>query len=106
MAISLQALNGIEGSRTIRLRGYLQGKEVFMLIDSGSSNSFVSDLVVANVSPWQPLSHSVTVRVANGEVLSCTHELRDQVWGTQGHSFSTTLKIIPIRGYDIILGMD
>ncbi|CAD6334945.1 unnamed protein product [Miscanthus lutarioriparius] len=80
MAISLQALNGIEGSRTIRLR--------------------------ANVSPWQPLSQLVTVRVANGEVLSCTHELRDQVWGTQGHSFSTTLKNIPIRGYDIILGMD
>ena len=50
-----------------------------MLIDSGSSNSFVSDLVVANVSPWQPLSQSVTVRVANGEVLSCTHELCDQV---------------------------
>ena len=77
-----------------------------MLIDSRSSNSFVSDLVAANVSPWQPLSQSVTVRVANGEVLSCTHELRDQVWGTQGHSFCTTLKIIPIRGYDIILGMD
>jgi len=51
MAISIQALNGIEGSRTIRLRGYLQGKEVFMLIDSGSSNSFVSVLVAANVSP-------------------------------------------------------
>jgi len=50
MAISAQALNGTEGSRTIKLRGYLQGKEVFMLIDFGSSNSFVSDLVVANIS--------------------------------------------------------
>lgn len=34
MAILVQALNGIEGSKTIRLRGYLQGREVFMLIDS------------------------------------------------------------------------
>jgi hypothetical protein len=51
MAISVQALNGIEGSKTIRLGGYLQGREVFMLIDSRSSNSFVSDLVAANFSP-------------------------------------------------------
>jgi hypothetical protein len=34
MAILVQALNRIEGSKTIRLRGYLQGREVFMLIDS------------------------------------------------------------------------
>lgn len=43
MAISVQALSGTEGSKTIRLRGYLQGKEVFMLIDSRSSHSFISD---------------------------------------------------------------
>jgi hypothetical protein len=43
MAISIQALNGIEGSRTVRLRGHMQGKEVFMLVDSGSSHSFISE---------------------------------------------------------------
>lgn len=26
--------------------------------------------------------------------------------GIQGHSFHTTLKIIPLKGYDVILGMD
>jgi hypothetical protein len=77
-----------------------------MLLDSGSSNSFISEFVAANVSPWQSLPQPVKVRVANGEVLSCTHELRDQIWGTQGHTFTTTLKIIPLRGYEIILGMD
>lgn len=106
MAISAHALNGIEGSRTIRLRGYLQGKEVFMLIDSGSSISFVSDLVAANVSPWQLLPQPVKVRVANGEILSRTHELHNQIGGSHGYTFCTTLKIIPLRGYDIILGMD
>jgi hypothetical protein len=38
-------------------------------------------------------------------VLQCTHQLPQQIWGIQGHTFKTTLKIIPLRGYDIILGM-
>jgi hypothetical protein len=59
MAISMQALNGIEGSKTIRLRGYLQGREVFMLLDSGSSNSFINEFVAVNVSPWQSLPQPV-----------------------------------------------
>lgn len=42
MAISVQAMNGLEGPRTIRLRGHMQGKDVFMLVDSGSSHSFIS----------------------------------------------------------------
>ena len=33
MAISIQAMNGTEGLKTLRLRGYIQGKEVFMLDD-------------------------------------------------------------------------
>lgn len=38
--------------------------------------------------------------------MDCTHQLPDQLWAIQGHSFHTTLKIIPLRGYDVILGMD
>lgn len=30
----------------------------------------------------------------------------DQMWGLQGHTFTTTFKIIPLQSYDIILDMD
>lgn len=106
LAISAQAVNGTKGFQTMRLRGHLNGKEVFMLIDSGRSHGFVDDQVAAHVQPWQPLPQSVRVTVANGGVISCTHELSNQLWVVQGHSFSTTLKIIPLSGYDVILGMD
>lgn len=105
MAISLQAMNGTESFKTLRLRGYLNGKEVFMLIDSGSSHSFISSTVASSVTQWQSLKHPVRVQVANGATLACTHELSDQVWGCQGYTFRTTLKIIPLQGYDIVLGM-
>jgi hypothetical protein len=42
MAISLQAVNGIEGTKTIQFRGFVAGQEVFMLVDSGSSHSFAN----------------------------------------------------------------
>jgi hypothetical protein len=87
MAIFVQAMNGTEGSRTVRLRGYIQCKEVFMLIDSRSSHSFVSDLVAATISPWHSLAQSVSVKVANGQTLACTHELLNQIWGYSGHYF-------------------
>jgi hypothetical protein len=69
MALSVQAISGTEGTKTIRLRGHLQGKEVFMLVDSGSSHSFISEQMASFVQSWQPLSQSVLVQVANGAKL-------------------------------------
>lgn len=43
MALSSQALNGTEGSKTIRLRGFISGQEAFMLVDSGSSHCFINE---------------------------------------------------------------
>jgi hypothetical protein len=106
MALSVQALSGTEGIQTIILKAYLKGREVFMLVDSGSSHSFINDQLVSNMGSRQLLSHPVKVQVANGELLHCTHQLSNQLWGIQGYSFNTTLKIIPLKGYDVILGMD
>lgn len=42
MAISKEAVNGTKFGRTLRL-GTIQGREVTMLVDSGSSYCFVSE---------------------------------------------------------------
>lgn len=49
---------------------------------------------------------SISIQVANGHIIDCTHQLPDQMWGLQGYSFTTTFKIMPLQSYDIILGMD
>jgi hypothetical protein len=84
MAISIQALNGTEGSKTIRLRGFLASK----------------------VSGWQPLPSHVHVTVANGAEILCAYELPNLMWEIQGHTFQCSFKIIPLGCYDAILGMD
>ena len=77
-----------------------------MLIDSGSSHSFICDHLASLIKPWHLLAQPVKVQVANGEIITCTHELHNQIWGTQGITFCSTFKIIPLKGYDIILGVD
>jgi hypothetical protein len=79
MAISLQAVNGIEGFKTIRLRGHLHGKKVFMLIDFRSTHSFICDHLAEDITPWYPLKQPVKVQVANGDLIVCTHELKNQL---------------------------
>jgi uncharacterized protein YtpQ (UPF0354 family) len=51
MTISIQALSETEGDQNHRIEGHLNGKEVFMLIDLGSSHNFINDQLVELISP-------------------------------------------------------
>ncbi|XP_062187935.1 uncharacterized protein LOC133891241 [Phragmites australis] len=106
MAVSAQALSGTESRRTMKLLGLIHNHEVVMLIDSGSSNSFVSESLAVKIKGWNELSTPLRVKVANGGVVLCTHEIPDCEWWVQGYPFSSSLKVFPLQCYDIILGMD
>jgi hypothetical protein len=63
MDLSAQALNGTEGAKTIRLRDHLASKEVFMLVNSGSSNGFINKQLAENFPKWQKLQSAAQVQV-------------------------------------------
>jgi len=42
VAISLQAVTGIEGTKIIQFRAFVAGQEEFMLVHSDSSHSFAN----------------------------------------------------------------
>jgi hypothetical protein len=46
------------------------------------------------------------VRVANGEVLSSAHQVKELEWWAQGFTFHTTMRVLDIGAYDAILGYD
>lgn len=46
------------------------------------------------------------MQVADGGIIACTHEVVNCAWLLQGHQFATTFKILPLKCYDAILGMD
>lgn len=73
MAISCAAWTGNDTSTTFRLQRSIQHHELIVLLDSGSSHTFISDKYCTMLSGITPLERSMTVRVANGQVISCTN---------------------------------
>jgi len=79
---------------------------VLILLDSGSSNSFVSSSVAAKLPGVQPLLTPVSVQVADGGTVQCSQEIPSAEWSVQGHTFHSTLKVLDLGAFDMIVGMD
>uniref|UniRef100_A0A8R7V7F1 Uncharacterized protein n=1 Tax=Triticum urartu TaxID=4572 RepID=A0A8R7V7F1_TRIUA len=77
-----------------------------MLVDSGSSTSFVSQHLLPHLQGVQSMPKSIKVVVANGSELWCTQEVLGRSWFAQGHVFSTNFRLLPLGSYDVIQGMD
>jgi len=106
LAISKAAVNGISAARTVRFSGSIQHIPVSILVDSGSSTSFISCQLAAQLSGVQKLQAPVPVQVAGGSTLSCTSVLAQAQWFIGEVSFQSDLKVLPLTAYDIIIGMD
>ncbi|CAN6225874.1 unnamed protein product [Urochloa humidicola] len=106
MSISVHACNGTTANKTIRLQASIGQHKALILVDSGSSHSFISEQFASNFVNWHCLKNPIQVKVANGGILHCTHEIVNCEWLVQGIQFQTTFKILPLKCYDAILGID
>jgi hypothetical protein len=69
MVLYVDAMQGTKGPQTIKLAATLFAKKVIILVDSGSSSSFVSEQWAKLGPPLVPLCKPVHVRVANGHII-------------------------------------
>ena len=73
-----------------------------MLVDSGSTHSFISSKIAtqwSDVRQCRPMN----VTLADGGTLQCDLEVPGCVWQAQGEEFTTTLRLFSLGCYDIIL---
>lgn len=106
LALSYCATVGIQGKKIIRVQGLIQDQEVLILIDSGSSSTFISDTLVQQLKLPTTAIQSVQVTVADGGKLTTKEMVPQLTWWTQGHSFSQDACVLPLKMYDLVLGMD
>jgi hypothetical protein len=106
MLLSQEAIAPSVNAASFRFRGTIQGSEFLILLDSGSSHCFLDSTLGATLPGITPLDQPLSIRVANGNMLSCTSEVPNTEWSVQGLSFSTTFKLVPLPIYDAILGID
>jgi hypothetical protein len=72
--ISEAAQQGVEPPQTVRLKGTVHDQEVLMLVDSGSTHSFISEAIAAK---WPEVQRCkpMQVKVADGGLLICDLEV-------------------------------
>lgn len=90
-------------AQTLQFNGTLAERSVLILVDSGSSHSFISSSVASSLPGLCNLNHIMNVCVANGTILQCKYEILDVEWQVQGYRFHSTLRVLLLSSYDLIL---
>ncbi|CAA0819826.1 Unknown protein, partial [Striga hermonthica] len=103
--ISMHAMAGIRGPRTMRLPAWVKDRRVMVLVDNGSSHNFINAdlsqklrLPTTKIEPFE-------VRVANGERLQCSESFRKVLIKFQGVTVKADLYALPLVGPDVVLGV-
>lgn len=92
--------------RFIHLEGTVQGILVQILVDSGSSCSFVSTSLAIKLTGGTTLVVPPRVRIADGSLVQCPQSFSHLSWEVQQYQFSSAFLALPMPSYDMILGMD
>jgi hypothetical protein len=69
-ALSNFAAAGVQGKKTIKLIGLVNNQQILILIDSGSSCTFISEKAVDTLRLAVTKVPSISVTVANGDTIS------------------------------------
>ncbi|KAJ3685430.1 hypothetical protein LUZ61_014594 [Rhynchospora tenuis] len=104
--ISLFAAKDASKVRNMKFKGLVGQTPVCALIDSGSTYSFVHPDVLCSkpfqVSKTAPMS----VVIADGNKMLTDAECKGLKFSIQGNEFTKDMRLLDIKGYDLILGMD
>lgn len=106
LTISVAALSGKPAPKTLCLKGLMQNHDINILLDSGSSHSFISDSLASKLQGVSTLQSALSVQVANGARLTYCAHLPHASWSVNGYEFISDLKILSMSSYEMILGMD
>jgi hypothetical protein len=79
---------------------------LLILVDSGSSNSFINAAMLDRIQCTVQDTIVVPVKIANGEYMHCSQLVPALTWWCQGETFTTSMRVLELGAYDAILGMD
>ncbi|KAK1646376.1 hypothetical protein QYE76_064181 [Lolium multiflorum] len=104
--LSLNAVSGTDNGETMKLRALVGNQVMILLIDSGSTHTFITHSFATRAEcPISPAA-SVPVKIANGHIMTSDSQVVGLQWWTQGHTFQTDMRILELGAYDAVLGMD
>lgn len=106
MHIAMDSKADTPPEKSIILQCHVHGHPTTFLLDSGSNNSFLSVEMAKHVDGHADLAQPRRVKVAGGGILQCTAYIPQCKWICGNTEFCSSFKILPLHGYDGIVGMD
>ncbi|XP_071905809.1 uncharacterized protein [Coffea arabica] len=104
--VSLHALTTSVKRKTLRLQGVLEGQTVSILVDTGSTNSFLNAILLKTMELRIAKMTPLRATIADGTTISSELFCPSVTWSIQGYNFSFPLVIMELGMWDMILGVD
>jgi len=98
--------NGKRKNRTLRLTGFIEAKEVLILVDSGSAATFISQELATQISQDKQPCEPLRFTTADGSSMLSDTFIPKMQWHVQGNIFTQDTRILPLQCYDMVLGAD
>jgi hypothetical protein len=105
-SLSLNAITGTDEGEALKLRALVQNKAMLILVDSGSSHSFVSSSFLQKCDISAVPMSAQLVKVANGDTIITDKQVLGLPWWLQGYTFHIDMKVLDFGAFDAILGYD
>lgn len=104
--ISINAMAGSMTPSTVRLKGEIKNRVVSILVDSGSTHSFIDIALIKQLGISAEIISPLVVSVANSTKMTVDTVCKKVKYTVQGHIFQTDLRVFPLGGSDVVLGVD
>ncbi|XP_074327634.1 uncharacterized protein LOC141665550 [Apium graveolens] len=103
--VSIHALSGTHGLHTMKFQGFMKGKSVKILLDTGSTHNFVSQSFAKQMTLNTESCRKMKVTLADGTTLNFAQKIVGMSWKMGEIGFSSNFHAIPLGGYDLVLGV-
>ncbi|XP_020082221.1 uncharacterized protein LOC109705849 [Ananas comosus] len=106
LGVSVHALSGGKTQDTIKVPGESKGKTLTILIDTGSTHSFIDIQTAREIKARLVAAAPLVVTVANGQKVLSKLQCPEFTWTMQGQEFKADLRVIRLEGSSVLLGID
>lgn len=97
---------GLNSYQAIRVKGYISRKPVIILIDSGSTHNFLNPVVAKRTSCLVEQTNHFSVTAADGAQITSSAICKKMQWVMYGTIFEADMRLLPLGGCDLVLGVE
>ena len=92
--------------KTMRFKGFVGKTEILILLDSSSAGTFITPETAASIQQSEQSCDPLQFVTADVSPMLSTTFIPQLHWCIQGHSFTYDARVLPLKGFDMILGAD